>query len=324
MSYFKVKAKNKLSALNIGDRLEESDFATLTEDGTFVQLEYIEQDDPPKSHPVKPGIFAINKDMSGMHLVPTSFTNDKILDAFVHTKHVSERIDRFFTRFQVYYDHGIEVPKRGILLYGPAGSGKTTVINKVCKQYAEDGKTVIVVWTTDKYESYDVKEFIKSFKYEGVEKLILIAEDIGGVEMSEVRLKSDPSLLALLDNQERAFKIPTLILATTNFPEIFLGNLTNRPNRFDDKIEIGFPGAEYRSALLRFFKRTEVTSEEVSAIESSKCSEFTPAHIREAVIRAAIYDQAIVETIKQMTDEIELFKKAFVKRKSAGFALNND
>jgi SpoVK/Ycf46/Vps4 family AAA+-type ATPase len=323
MSHFKIKSKKKLSEMNVGDTLPESDFCTLTEDGLFVQLEYVEEDEEPKPYVVKPGIFAITADRSGLYLEPAGFTKDKILDEFVHTKTITERIDKFFSKLHVYYEHGIEVPKRGILLYGPAGSGKSTSISKVSETYVKDGKTLIIVWTTDKYESHDVKTFIKSFKYEGVEKLILIAEDIGGVEISEVKMKSDPSLLSLLDNQGRTFTIPTLILATTNFPEIFLGNLTNRPNRFDDKIEVGYPSPEYRLAILKFFNKNECSKEEEDAIKANRCSEFTPAHIREVILRSAIFDKTIVETIKEMTEEIELFKKAFSKRKSTGFGLND-
>lgn len=315
-----MKAKLKLTDLNLGDRVEESDFATLTEDGYFIQLEHVDDDDQAVPYPVKPGLWTIYKDR-GLKLRATSFVNDKILSEFVHTKTISERINKFFNKINVYYDHGIEVPKRGILLYGPPGTGKSTTIGKVCSEYALDGKTAIVVWTTDKFEAMDVKDFIKSFSYEGVERLILVAEDIGGVEVSEVKMKSDPSLLSLLDNQEKTFKIPTLILATTNFPEIFLGNLTNRPNRFDDKIEVGFPDASYRAELLRFFNKKETTEVELGLIKSNKCTEFTPAHIREAILRSDIFDKTLAESITEMVDEIELFKKAFSKRKSTGFGL---
>lgn len=321
MSHFKVKSKLKLADLNLGDRVEESDFATLTDDGHFIQLEYVDDSDNVEPYNVKPGIWTIYKER-GLKLKPTSFVNDKILSEFVYTKNISERIDKFFSKIHVYYEHGIEVPKRGILLYGPPGTGKSTTIGKVCGQYALDGKTAIVVWTTDKFDAGDVKDFIKSFSYQGVERLILVAEDIGGVEVNEVKMKSDPSLLSLLDNQEKTFKIPTLILATTNFPEIFLGNLTNRPNRFDDKIEVGFPDSSYRAELLKFFNKKETTEEELTLIKSKKCEEFTPAHIREAILRSDIFDKTLHSSITEMVDEIELFKKAFSKRKATGFGLS--
>lgn len=319
MGYFKVLAKTKLDDLPIDSVINESDFASLTPEGTFVQLKYIEDEDKITPYEVKPGTWSIQKTMSGLVLVPTSFVQDAILESFVHTENITNKIDCFFRRLHVYKKHGIEVPKRGILLYGPAGTGKTTAISKVIRKYNEDSTTAIVVWNTDKYEAYQIKDFIKSFTYKGVEKLILVAEDIGGVEVDQVKMKSDSSLLSLLDNQEKTFNIPVLILATTNYPEIFLGNLTNRPNRFDDKIEVGFPNGDSRKALLKFFGKEEVTEKALDLISKDKCKEFSPAHIREIVIRADIYEKSMDVVIEEMIAEIELYNNAFSKRGAMGF-----
>jgi ATP-dependent 26S proteasome regulatory subunit len=230
----------------------------------------------------------------------------------------------FFRKLDIYRKHGIEVPKRGILLYGPPGSGKTTVINTVAERYSEDGKTAVIIWPTDKFEAFSVKDFIKTFNYVNVDKIILVVEDIGGTEMDQTRMRSDSSLLSLLDNQEKTFKIPVLILATTNFPEVFLGNLTNRPQRFDDKIEVGLPPAESRSELLKFFSKEEAPSDEaLKYIQDKACSDFSPAHIKECIIRSAIYEKPLLETIKEVVKEIEKYKKAFSNQKSVGMGMSD-
>jgi hypothetical protein len=320
MGVFKVLSKVKLDDLNVNDELSESDFATLTPSGNFVQLKYFEEENSVKKHyDVKPGVWAIKGTQMGFTLKQTSFVKDRVLGSFYSTKAVMEKIESFFGRFQVYYDHGFEVPKRGMLFYGPPGTGKSTIISIATEKYANDGKTAIVVWPTDKYEAWKVKDFIKTFNYvDGVEKLILIAEDIGGVEMDQVRMRSDSSLLSLLDNQEKTFTIPVLILATTNFPEVFLGNLTNRPNRFDDKFEVGFPKGEHRVELLKFFSKTEISEEAAKLMEGRKADKFSPAHIREVIIRSAIYDQPVEKTIEDMSAEIEHYENAFSKKKAMG------
>jgi hypothetical protein len=305
--------------MEIGSEISESDYSTLTPNGTFVQLEYIESDAVRIPYDVKPGIWSIQKTSKGLQLLPTSFISDKILESFVSTKNITDKIDCFFNKIPIYAELGFEVAKRAALLYGPAGSGKSTTITVVANKYSADNKTAVIIWHTDKFEAYDVKDFIKSFSYVGIEKLILIVEDIGGSEISETRFRSDSSLLSLLDNQEKTFVLPTFILATTNYPENFMGNLTNRPNRFDDKIEVGYPSSAQRKALLEFFTKTALETNVSDLIVSHKTKEFSPAHIREIVIRHKIYDKSMETVINEMYEEIETYKNAFTKPSKMGF-----
>lgn len=319
MGHFKVKAITNVDELVIDQIIPESDFASLTPKGNFFQLEYIESDEKVEPYKVRPGVWAIQKTNSGLKLLPTSFVADKILDSFVSTTHITDKIDCFFKNIQVYYDMGFEVAKRAALLYGPAGTGKSTAITQISNKYTADGKTAVIIWHTDKFEAYMVKDFIKSFTYVDVEKIILVAEDIGGVEIDQARIKSDSSLLSLLDNQEKTFTIPTFILATTNYPANFMGNLTNRPNRFDDKIEVGYPTSEQRSKLLDFFAKGTASEGAKLAMTENGTKKFSPAHIREVVIRSKIYDRTLEDIIKEMTKEIQSYEKGFEKGGVMGF-----
>ena len=103
-----------------------------------------------------------------------------------------------------------------------------------------------------------------------------------------------------------------------------MGNLTNRPNRFDDKIRVGYPKGEARQQLLKFYDKESLVDEEALVlIANKKCNEFSPAHLREVIIRSAIYDQTPTDTIKQMVKEIEEYNKAFSEN-TAKFGLLRD
>lgn len=318
MSHFEISSNLKIEELPLGYKIPESDFCTLTPSGHFIQLKHFETDEESTYYDTKPGIFTIHKSGGSLKLEKTSFTNDDILDKFVSTQEIEENIESFFNNLHIYYEHGIEVPKHSILIHGPAGCGKSTNIAKICRRYTEDGKTLVIIWNTDKFEAYQVKDFIKTFKYNGIEKVILVAEDLGGVEMDQVKFKSDSSLLSLLDNKERTFTLPILILSTTNFPEAFLGNLTNRPERFDDKIEVSYPIPEARAELFRFFCKSTISKDTIELIKSDKCKEFTPAHIRQIIIRSATRKKTHNESILQILKEIDYYKTSFTKRHSLG------
>lgn len=317
-----LESKINLDEMKLGDSLEESDWSSITKEGNFVQFKYKKDAVEKPRHTAKAGIYSLSRSAMGLFLEKSGFTSDDVLRDFVNTKESMEKIDKFFGAIDIYKRYG-RFPKRGALFYGPPGTGKTTLLAESCRKYSEDGKTFILIWHTDKIEAGDVKDFIKHLSYdEGVEKMILVAEDIGGIEIDQARIRSESALLSLLDNQEQTFKIPVYIAATTNYPENFMGNLTNRPNRFDDKIRVGFPPAEARVKLLEFYDKDKLaTEEDYNLLKSKKCDEFTPAHIGEIVIRSAIYQQSISDTIKQVLEEIAVYSRGFAEKGKQQFGL---
>lgn len=322
MGKFKVKKVTNLNESLDKVEVPESDYSLLMPDGRFVQFEYMKDEDKLEPLPIKPGVWTINKSLAGLVLHPAVFTKENILEQYVATKNINEKIASFFNNVETYRKYNI-FPKRGILLYGKPGQGKSASISSVCREQSTDGKTAVVIWHTDKLDPNDVSQFIKSFDYEkhDVQKFILIAEDIGGVEMDQTRMQSDSGLLSLLDNMEQTFKIPTAIVATTNFISNFLDNLTNRPGRFDDKILVEAPKAEARAKFLEFFSNGE--ADEASKVEVIKkeYDKFSVAHVKEAFIRSKIYAISLIESLQQIKKEIELYEKAFEKR-GASFGMN--
>jgi AAA+ superfamily predicted ATPase len=312
--HFTLKQKMKLSDITESDVLPESDYATLTPDGYFIQLTYHEGKKEFSDYIARPGIYSIVKTLTGFDLKPTSFVRDEILEEFLSTKEIESTIDCFFENIPLYKEFGIEVPKRGIILYGPAGTGKTSSLNKSVGKYVSDNKTLVIIWHTSRFEAGDVQEFIKSFKYEGVEKIILVAEDLGGVENDQVRMRSDSSLLSLLDNQEKTFNIPVMIIATTNYIGNFEANLMNRPGRFDDKIKVGYPVAAERQALLKFFAKELITEEALSFVASDKCKDLTPAHIKDSYINSRLRKKTLLQTLTKTVEDIKLYNKEFSEK----------
>lgn len=317
MGKFILKSVLKINEMQVDkSELPESDFSLQNGD-TFYQFKHVSEPQEDK-YIVKPGIVTVSVKNERLVLAPSGFTEENILEEYVVTKDITEKIDRFFSKIDTYKKYGV-FPKRGILLYGAPGCGKSMSLSKIAKQYSSTGDTVVIIWRTDKFEARTIKDFITMFKYDpSVKRMILIAEDIGGIEYVGQKMKIDSSLLSLLDNVEQTFTIPTMIVATTNYPENLLENLTNRPQRFDDVIEIKTPSGEFRQKFLEFFSQGEATEDAKTKIADKRYEGFSVAHIKEIVIRAALYDIGLSESIDQLYAHAEKAKNDFIKRQKVG------
>lgn len=309
MGKFILRSKTSIKDLQVGQEIKESDYSHFDKDDNFYQYEYLSSDEK-ETIKAKSGLYKIVVDNFEAKLVPTEFVEEGLLEEYVHTEDISKKINNFFSKIDVYKQYGI-FPKRGVLLYGSQGTGKSRCITKVVNEYLTDNKTFALVWNTDKYEARHVKGILQDLEYDqSVEKMILIVEDIGGVEYGGGgKMPSQSSMLSLLDNVEKTFTIPTLILATTNFPESLLENLTNRPQRFDDVIKVGNPSPEFRAKFLEFFSKGEVSEDDKAKIKDRKYNDFSVAHIKEIVIRAKIYDISIAESMDQLLVQSTRAKK---------------
>ncbi len=190
--------------------------------------------------------------------------------------------------------------KRGLLLWGPPGTGKTHTIKYLISRLSE----------------YTIIEMVGSqLGYIGIagalarslapavlvlEDVDLIAEDRGMPGQSPRRLLFD--LLDMLDGLDEDADVVSVL--TTNRPEILETAIAARPGRIDRAIEVPLPDAEGRRRLLDLYGRglhLQVEDlDEVICRTDGVSPSFIKEMLRQAVLRVAPDDGPVVVTDSEL------------------------
>jgi SpoVK/Ycf46/Vps4 family AAA+-type ATPase len=151
---------------------------------------------------------------------------------------VLSEIDRFWDLESEYKKLGI-LHNRGILLYGPPGSGKSSIIAQTVDMIT--GRGDVVIYCDDM--SY-LKGGLLAFRsVEPKRKVVVVIED------ADDHLRyNEQAFLHLLDGQDSIENI--LYLATTNYIERFPERML-RSGRFDKKVHVPQPPREGRLVYLK-------------------------------------------------------------------------
>lgn len=185
---------------------------------------------------------------------------------------VVDEITTFRDRADAFKQRGL-LHKRGILLWGPPGSGKTCTIQQVINLLVNKHGGIAIQVDHPK-EAALALQMIRRVEKE--RQLVAIMEDIDAL----TDRYGEPEYLALLDGESQVDNI--VYVATTNYPERLDKRFVDRPSRFDTIVWIGMPTADARRAYLEA-KETKWDKKELDyLVESSH--EFSIAHLRELLI----------------------------------------
>lgn len=192
-----------------------------------------------------PGAYTLHADDNGVFFRAHNLTTDELIHSDDPREvQLREEVRTFFSSGHLYAKHGF-THRRGVLLHGPAGSGKSCLLRSFCQQQIQDGKHVLIIDHSD--DPTFVHNMLTLLQNKDPKATVIVVIE----ELEEyVKRRGEHSLLAMLDG-ERSLE-GALVVATTNYPEQLNARILNRPRRFDRVVYIGMPGEAVRA---EYFKR---------------------------------------------------------------------
>jgi hypothetical protein len=148
----------------------------------------------------------------------------------------------FFTAPVAELYRALQVPyRRGVLMHGPPGNGKTSIIRAL--GWALREIPMVVLRPPKSFDDADLQTIFRRWTEHA--PAVLVIEDLDHI----LKIVNTSQFLNLIDGIEGALTGGLLLLATTNHPELLDPALNNRPGRFDVVIEIPCPDVSLRRSF---------------------------------------------------------------------------
>lgn len=239
-----------------------------------------------------PGVFAFEQDEYGNLVLKTIKVITDMLISLPDnaSERVLEGMRIFWNMEDRYRKHGL-LYKRGILLWGPPGSGKTATLTLLSKHLLENGGLVVICGNP----ALTSTGLAALRRIEPNRRIICILEDIDEL----IQRFGEHDLLALLDGENQVENI--VMVATTNYPDRLGARIVNRPSRFDERILVGMPSAAARRVYLRNVTG-ELSPDELERWVADT-DQLSIAHLRElaaAVLCLGQFYDSVLARLKSM------------------------
>ena len=176
---------------------------------------------------------------------------DDVVISKEHRQTLQRNVVDFLNNMDVFKGHSLKL-SRGVLITGPPGTGKTLT----CNVLMNDVDVTTMVVTRESIE--DVGDIGDAYKLaQKLAPTLLIFEDLdtlGGVS----RYDGDHPLLGEFLNALSGVESNSgvVTLATTNHADKLDWALTDRPGRFDARMELGYPDEKLRGRIFEKYLKS--------------------------------------------------------------------
>lgn len=217
-------------------------------------------------------------------------TDDIIPLPNAETELVVKEIEQFWQMKPEFTKRGF-LHKRGILMWGEPGSGKTSAIQRLISSVIERGG--IAVYADKPYTLSACLQMIRRIEPEL--PIVVVLEDFENLTYHN---ESVSEWLSVLDGESRVDNV--VYLATTNYIERIDKRFKDRPSRFDVVLPIPMPNDESRRLFLKT-KEPSLTEPELDNWVS-KTKGMSIAHLKELIISVKCYGKPLDVAVKRLRD----------------------
>lgn len=191
--------------------------------------------------------------------------------------------------------------KRAYLLHSDPGMGKSALIRYFCREALKTEGTSVIKVAGDLDFALLQHIFLMDY-HKDVKYIVLVIEDFGKRDWIYNQNFYNPSCLNFLDGNVQLFRVPTLILTTTNFAKELGSQLTSRPGRFSKIIKVNPPIDEEVFELAESYLNRPLDDDEKAAFRGRQ---FNPDYCLEAIIRSELEEITIAQAIDEIVKERE-------------------
>ncbi len=260
-----------------------------------------------------PGAYGVVRTQSGLAFQGKSLNVDELIQfpGSRHAKILSE-VDDFWTKTAVFAKHGF-LHRRGYLFYGPAGGGKTSMIQQICASIIKSGDLVFLLDT----DPGIFRSALHTFRtVEPDRRLVCVFEDIDAI----IDRYGEDEMLSVLDGEQQINHV--LNIATTNYPEKLDKRIVARPRRFDQIVKVGMPTASMREIFFR--RKLQVDDAEIAKWVSAT-DKFSFAACAELAITVLCLNNDFATSAKRLSEMLTSTPKSTdVGSTPAGFNLSGN
>ena len=236
------------------------------------------------------GLIEITQKAEVYYDTPTSVELKARFQRFWNSKETMEKYQRM---------------KRSYLLYSEPGVGKSALIRDFCRSIEGKDSVCILKCTGDINFSHLKWMFRMPYRCD-VKAIILVIEDMGIQDYLSQHWTPDSHCLNFLDGDSDLFRVPTMLLVTTNHPNNLGPALLNRPGRFSEIIQVQRPSDDEIFSLVERMGQRELTEHEKAVLRGKQ---MTPDHCIEVLIRAEIDGLTLEESVNRVIMEREGVKR---------------